>query len=63
MSKEKKLEILKKIMKDDLLEIEERIRDYDMEELGEDEYDVCSVELKGYVEQKEIYEKVLVIID
>ncbi|MBC8213080.1 MAG: hypothetical protein H8E71_00340 [Candidatus Marinimicrobia bacterium] len=63
MNKEKKLEVLKKIMIDDLLEIEERIRDYDMEEVDEDEYDVCRVELNGYVDQKEIYEKVLVIID
>ena len=63
MSKEQKIEMLKKIMIGGISEMEERINDYGKDEFDENGYDVCRMELNGLINQKNIYQKVLDILE
>jgi len=62
MKNNQKIKLLKKIMIGGISEMEERINDYGIDEVDENEYDVCRMELNGLISQKYIYEMVLNIL-
>ena len=63
MNNEQKIEMLKKIMINRLSIMEEQINKYGINEVDESEYDVCRMELNGIIDQKNIYKKVLDILE
>lgn len=62
MTIEEKLKIVKQILIDDYLEIDEQIKNYSLDKVDETEFDVCQMEYNGLIDLKLQLEKVNYLI-
>lgn len=62
MTIEEKLKIVKQILINDYLEIDEQIKNYGLDEVDETEFDVCQMEYNGLIDLKLQLEKVNYLI-
>jgi len=62
MTIEEKLKIVKQILINDYLEIDEQIKNYSLDEVDETEFDVCQMEYNGLIDLKLQLEKVNYLI-
>lgn len=62
MTIEEKLKIVKQILINDYLEIDEQIKNYSLDKVDETEFDVCQMEYNGLIDLKLQLEKVNYLI-